>query len=388
MNWNEFYIINTEERVLDLINSEKNYYRNFYDLFSGKKDKQEYIFDLKNNMKSLSDIERNNIVLKIIKNTFVFYFDSFKFRIEELSSVDSDIIHLSKKSFSMICNKDLIILFSILKEDLDKFCEYYYLYLIDTFRDFDIDSNRIDIVLERNGFYRIWEGVHRFIICYIRDIKPKFHIKKSNWKAYDDILRIVKADHESMYKKMSSDIILYNRIPSFLFDEYKIIRDDRSIDVIGYLSNHACKNGLEIGPQNGLMTIELANRGYSMKCVEHDSKYYELTKSVAELCGVEKKVEVILNDIHNYYADIHDGEFDFIVSLSVFYHLRRNDSESFEKLLYSLIEKTKILIFDDEPNTQIFTKADIDRYVDRLEVDVEVISSGSDNRTIYAIVRR
>jgi len=200
---------------------------------------------------------------------------------------------------------------------------------------------------------------------------------------------ILNNDYENMYKKDHPNFVIYNKIPHTIFSNFEIIREDRSKYIIDFLKKYNYKNGLEIGPQNGLLSIELAKENYNMVCIEYEKKYFDLSKYTIELCDVTNSCKVLYNDITKCYTDIKDNNFDFIVSLSVFYHLKRNNPDLFENIFIELIKSTKILIFDDEIKTNILTIDDIKKYINKInniDIDIKVVYKGVDLRTIYAII--
>lgn len=444
MNLNFFYIIDTNIKILEEISNEGSYYSNFYKYFKSEISEDDYKKSLSRKFENLTHSTKSKIILKILKNTFLNHISDFEttnlrtyellvttstlntiivhaeefeakngyyeflcdkeivgcypidrtiiknidrlyYNIEDADCVDDDIKKLSMRMFSNIKNKNLIDIFTILLKDNEKFYHYYLLYFEEINRNFNIEKNPIEIIIEDRDKIFVWEGIHRFILCLIKDIKPKFIVKHSNYKTYDEIIFTLEEDYKSMYKRLSpNELILYNEIPHTLFENYKSIREDRSKFVISFLNEYKCETGLEIGPQNGLLSIKLAESGYKMDCLEYEKKYYELIKNVVNICEQEDKVSTIFSDIYDY--NLQESNYDFIVSLSVFYHLKRNDKEKFETLFIELLNKTKILIFDDEPNTNILTQSDILSYVEGLDVKIEVIHEGCDNRRIYAIV--
>ena len=121
-----------------------------------------------------------------------------------------------------------------------------------------------------------------------------------------------------------------------------------------------------------------------MTCVEYDTNYFNLITNISCLCDVNNKIKIVHKNI--YDVNIENFEYDFIVSLSVFYHLKRNNKDVFKTFLINLIKKTKILIFDDEPNTELFTLSDINSLLqDLTNICLHTLFKGNDNRTIYAI---
>lgn len=443
MNLELFHIVDTNIKILDEISNENSYYGNFYKFFKNEISSDDYKKSLRTKFDALLHSTKNKIILKILKNTFLNHLSDFQtndikvyelltinqlsptkifaeefdtkegyyefkidgkiiscypidntiiksieklyYTIEDINSIDDDVKNLSLRMFSEIKNKNIIDIYTILLKDNEKFYHYYLLYFTGINNNFDIEKNPIEIIVEDSNKIFIYEGIHRFILCLIKGINPIFTVIKSNYETYNKIISILEEDYNSMYKRMSPEsLILYNKIPHTLFENFKSLREDRSEFVISYLKKHDCEYGLEIGPQNGLLSVQLSKEGHKIDCIEYEKKYYDLTKNVIEICGEEKNISVIYGDIYDFTVD--NLKYDFIVSLSVFYHLKRNDKEKFETLFQELLSKTKILIFDDEPNTGILNQEEILNYIKDLEVTIETIHEGTDNRKIYAIV--
>ena len=258
----------------------------------------------------------------------------------------------------------------------------YYKYIFD---NFNIINNPIEINIIDKNKYEIYEGTHRFIICYIKKIEPCIIVKESNYKIYNDIISKLNKDYDLLYKKNNKNFCIYNKIPHFLFKNYKQIRFDRSNIIINFLKNKLnLKTGLEIGPQNGLMSLQLSKNNYKMTAIEYDNEYYNLTKNISELCDIN--IKCINNNIYN--EKIEELQYDFIVSLSVFYHLKRNNINEFELFFKDIIKKTKYIFFDDEIKTNILKIDYIKTLYDSNNYNITLLyTDPSDKRSIYVLYR-
>lgn len=388
MNQEIFFINETNTILVDEINNPKSYYGCFYRVFNNEITLEEYLQNLKTQILSLNDEDRKTLILKILSNTILNHLKDFLNKTAtNYNSISQDINKISKDMNCDVENTIVVEIFQTLRHDLDKMCYYYYLYYKNIYDNFEIDKYPMEIiVLEKNKYY-IYEGIHRYIFCEIKKVAKKFNVIKSNCKVYNDIINTLTEDYELMYKNNYKNFVIYNKTPHILFDKYQSIREDRSPQIIKYLSEIDCKRGLEIGPHNGLLTVELTKAGYQVSCVEYDKKYFELSKNVVKLCDLDEKIEIIHSNIYDYKNKIEKHQYDFIVSLSVFYHLKRNNSNQFESLFNELLDKTKILIFDDEPNTEILTIKDIKSYIRDKNLKLNILHKGSDDRTIYSITK-
>ena len=388
MNYDLFYT-NTTTKLLDLMFDETKYYGIIYHMLSNQISDELSAFK----MYTLLDEKITHVLLcKIVRYVCDNHKSSFNIEMSNtitetnVANMVNTIIYLiSCKNFEKIEPLEpLLQIYNILLNDKHKMIEFYFLYLKNIFDTLDIKHNPIEIIIENNNTLIIHEGCHRFIMCYLKKIPICFNVKHSNYKIYDDIMSTLKLDYNNMYKNITDEFVLYNAIPHTLFSNFKSLREDRSEIIINYLKEFDCVNGLEIGAQNGLLTIQLVKQNYNMTCVEYDTNYFNLITNISCLCDVNNKIKIVHKNI--YDVNIENFEYDFIVSLSVFYHLKRNNKDVFKTFLINLIKKTKILIFDDEPNTELFTLSDINSLLqDLTNICLHTLFKGNDNRTIYAI---
>jgi hypothetical protein len=397
-NYDFFYVKNLDDKVLTIINDKKTYYSVIYDLFNNNISFEEFKYKLM----SIFDINSklyDTLVLKIFKyilNNYSSNFNNYNYNI-----TDNDIFcFLCEYELSINNNKIInyndddsvnLLLYNIyikVLNDKEQLIYYYYEYLKHIFDNLDLKLYPIKINIIDKNKIEIIEGTHRFIFAFIKNIIPYFEINVSQYKLFNDIMYILNQDYEELYKKNNNSFIIYNKIPHMFFFNFEVIREDRSNYIINFLNNFNVKNGLEIGPHNGLLSVQLAKSNYNMESIEYEKKYYCLSKYIIELCDVNN-CKVLYDDITKCYTEIYNKKYDFIVSLSVFYHLKRNNSKLFESIFIELIKSTKILIFDDEINTNIFTFDDIKMYINKVKysyINIEIIHKGIDSRSIYAII--
>ena len=264
------------------------------------------------------------------------------------------------------------------------FFNIYISYYSKIFDELELSKYPIIIDIQPTNTYHIVEGIHRFILCYIKQLEPIVEVANSYYEPYDNIMNKLLLDYETIYKKNHNNLLLYNKIPHFIFNNYKTIRPDRSDIIIDFLKNKKVLTGMEIGPQNGLLTFQLQKHNFNMTAIEYDIGYYKLIDNISQFLDIP--IDLIHTNACNYQFNM--LQYDFIVSLSVFYHIKRNNKSQFDTLFINLIKNTKILIFDDEPNTQILS---ID-YINDLLINNNIVYSihnlyvGDDKRTIYAII--
>jgi hypothetical protein len=389
-NYDFFYIFNTNKQVINNITDIQTYYGAFYNLFNGSISFNEfkvricYIFDEENKK---NPNFYSNIILKLLKYIIDYHLGDFDC-VNYIKCDDDcfEFIYNFDKDNS-ITNHTLYNIYITILNDKNKIINYYYKYYQNIFENLDLNKYPMEIIICDKNKLEIFEGTHRFLFSYIKKIKPNFIIKESKYELFNNIMDILNNDYEMMYKINNDKFIIYNKIPQVIFSNFETIREDRSKYIIDFLNKYNFKNGLEIGPQNGLLSIQLSKEYYNMQCIEYEKKYYTLTNYIIQLCDVNSRCLVLYGDITKCYKDI-QSKYDFIVSLSVFYHLKRNNQYLFENLFIELIKSTKVLIFDDEANTNIFTINDIKNYISKISnITLEIIYTGEDNRTIYAIIQ-
>lgn len=395
-NWDYFCVLNSNDSIKDVINYNTSYYGLIYAVFNA-----DILFDeFKLKLLTLYNADQTkgyeNMALKIFRYIILNCLTDFNISdyIDNADSISDSITidKINEFTFNLATNKIisnnfLYKLYINILNDKSRLIYYYYKYYQNIFDNLNTELHPIQINILDKDKLEIYEGTHRFIFSYIKNIKPTFVIIGSKCELFNDIMNILNNDYEEMYKKNYDTFAIYNKIPHTIFSNFETIREDRSEYIIDFLKKYNFKNGLEIGPQNGLLSIQLAKQNYNMQCIEYDKKYYNLTNYIIQLCDVNNKCLVIHDDITKCYTDI--KKFDFIASLSVFYHLKRNNPILFEHIFIELIKHTKVLIFDDETKTNIFTINDIKEYINKINVSttIEIIYEGKDGRTIYAIVQ-
>jgi hypothetical protein len=367
---NSIHIINTiTENSQKFLNNEDAcylYYSSFYMYFAKKISLQQY-----------SDIFIDNFYERLSTSEgtlckFVMIY------IEQMYGITVQNINLYKDSviFKLAYNE--------FKTNKILFFNTYIDYYIQIFEDLNISKYPIIIDIQTSNKYHIVEGIHRFILCYLKLVEPTTVVAKSYYEPYNNILTKLVKDYDTMYKKSNKCFILYNKIPHMLFNNYKSIREDRSSVIIDFLKDKNVLTGLDIGTQNGLLSFQLQKQNYNMTAIEYNMEYYELTNNISKLMDIP--INLIYTNVYDYQITM--LQFDFIVSLSVFYHLKRNNKTQFDILFINLMKNTKILIFDDEPNTQLLC---VD-YINELLINNNITHTihklyvGRDNRAIYAIL--
>lgn len=333
--------------INNILKDENEYYSNFNSYIQDKISRDEYSNKLVNLIENKLEVRRN------------FYLKSHNYLIE-LKKSEEDVEKLDDDKFLM-----------------ETYADYHkWLY-----ENIDIESYPVEIHLRENNEIILYEGIHRTLICCVKNIKLNY-VLKSESKEYESIMEKLKYDSENLYH--SDELILYNPIEHLFFSEYKVIRDDRRELIFNCLNNLDLNNGLEIGPQNGCMSFYLSKRDLNMTAIEYEKDYFQLCENIEKLTNVH--VNFVFTSIYDF--DMSDKSYDFVVGLSIFYHLYRNDKNACISLLNLIKTKTKYLILDDEPNTQIFTENDIRELFENStesNKNVEKIYTGTDNRNIYLI---
>lgn len=361
-----FPFFDTSIQIIDYINKTDKYYHLFY-LFV-KKEIDNNLFKLR--LKEI--LKENKLNEEIIKKFVLINLkNKYNLKIDYLYDITKCLNPLVYDEYIKISN------------NIDYYIDSYIDYYNNIINNFAIENYPINLILDVDKKYIIYDGIHRFIICYYLNKFPTFVVIKSELKCYNYIIEKIYKDYQLLYKNNYTNFALYNKIPHFLFDNYECIREDRSDIIINYLSNKNIKNGLEIGCQNGLLSIQLINNNYNMTIIEYDKEYCELTTNIMELCNITN-TNIINDNIYN--IEIINTQYDFIVSLSVFYHLKRNNKIEFELLFKNILKKTKYLFFDDEIRTNIFTYDYILSLIDLENYEIIKIYTGNDDRSIYVVI--
>ena len=78
---------------------------------------------------------------------------------------------------------------------------------------------------------------------------------------------------------------------------------------------------LEIGPGAGLLTVELARRGYRVTCIDAAARMLDSAHALCVAEGVGDRVEMVLGDVHA--LPFPDRSFDLVVAVGVVPWLER-----------------------------------------------------------------
>lgn len=346
-----------------IVQDKNTYYYNFYEYIKGNISRDQYY---KINTEYINnDIGfKKNITIKCI---------NYMTKWSHTYNVISSIVHYGKTT-----DHHIKYYYDKLYDNIDLLTNTYLDYIDYLCININMDIYPIAISIIAKNKIIINEGLHRFIICLHKQIPVNYIVLECKYELLNKINDVLYNDAITMYKQ-NSELMLYNSIDSIFFRKHKIIRDDRRNIVKNKLDLLNVKSGLEIGPQNGSMSFHLQKNGYNMTAIEYDGKYYNLCSDLMEL--TDTKFELIHKSIYEY--EMVSGSHDFIVGLSIFYHLYRNNKAECINLLKDISKKTKYLFIDDENKTKIFTEGTI--HETYREYDIEKIYTGNDNRSIYLI---
>jgi D-aspartate ligase len=93
------------------------------------------------------------------------------------------------------------------------------------------------------------------------------------------------------------------------------LRQRRVLEVLDRLGSSEGARVLEIGPGAGLVTVELARRGYRVCCLDRAGRMLESAHALAAAEGVGDRVETVMGDVHA--LPFPDSSFDLVVAVGV-----------------------------------------------------------------------
>lgn len=371
--FNLLYINNTDTLLADNVYQKYNdtYYGSFYDFYSKKISRDDFISKLTN----------------LFDNALPYTTD-LKIKLFNWYCNKNDLFFCSDIVYNTITNPTYIpdpTLRQLYCEFNDKcLYEMYIDYYDEIFNNFNCSKHPVELILNNKKIY-VYEGIHRIIFCVIKQINFTFVIKKCTCDVFKYILDTIYSDYDEMYKKNSKKFIMYNPIDHPLFENIPHIRKNRMPAIIDYLSQKNYLKGLEVGCQNGFATYELAKNGYLMEAIDYDDKYIKLFTMIGQILNLN--VNITRQDISIYPID---KQFDFIVCLSVLYHIKRNSFENFNNCLKNLFQCSKCLIVDDELSTMHLTLEDYKSILDKgeFQYDVKLLDDSDPIRNIYVITNQ
>lgn len=238
---------------------------------------------------------------------------------------------------------------------------------------------RIAAKIDEFGRIVVFEGLHRTVLNHLAGFtsQPAIVLHRSpDWLAFVDFFR---SEGEALYQDRAA---LYHEIRHPDFADFKVIRQDRSGPIIEFLQRRgAVKRGLDIGSMIGFYSHALGMAGYEMHAIEYEKKYADAFRRLATLYNSGATVE----NCDLYKADIPGDRFDFVIMLSIVYHLIRNDPERSEGLIADLREKIPLFFIDTETRTGILPESRLRTLFPGFSF--ECLFRGDDGRDIFAISR-
>lgn len=238
-------------------------------------------------------------------------------------------------------------------------------------------------IIDKCGRFNIVEGIHRTLIykiCKIKTIRVMIINRDDNWV---DFIKFFENESITLYKK---PLLLYQPIYHPDFQNFGIIRNEDRMEPI-YQNlikiNSNIETGLDLGCFIGANSHYLARKGIEMDAIEYEEKYYRAACTLN--CYYNLDVMFVHDNVYSFIEKIEQNKkYDFILILSLAYHLYRNDKQKATQFLKKLKDLTKIIIIDDEPSTKILLEEDIRNIYDN-NCKIEKIFTGTDNRNIYFI---
>lgn len=241
------------------------------------------------------------------------------------------------------------------------------------------NTQNIFVKIDEFGRAKVIEGLHRAVIAYARgfeSIPAKVLTRHPEWLSLVDFFR---GEGERYY---GSAACTYQKIFHPDFADYSVVREDRSGPILNYLKEHAIGvSGLEIGSHVGFFSHALGCAGYQMQAIEYEEKYASAFAKLAILYG--SGAEITRGDVYN--IDIPSNRYQFLIALSIIYHLLRNNELKCIEFIEDLKMKIPLFFIDTEERTGILTEQRLRSLFGGYQFTSIYI--GRDDRQIFAIER-
>lgn len=230
----------------------------------------------------------------------------------------------------------------------------------------------VEITVTDHGRLCIYEGMHRtmaYLALGITDIPCT--IIKSNI-IWDNFKAKLADESINAYK---GERLLYNPIMHHDFKDWTILRDDRYPVIKSCLANLNVKTGADLGCHYGYYTHRLTMDGYQMTGFDLGEKEITNCNYLSNTYGINctfVKCNIMDREI---------DQCDFMLMLSLYYHLVRANKESAISFLKKCLTRVKYIIIDDEPNTRHVLAEDLKEICPQ----IKKLFTGKDNRSIYLL---
>lgn len=231
-----------------------------------------------------------------------------------------------------------------------------------------------------DGRVRLIEGVHRAVMNLAQghNFTPVAVIRRD--PEWEDFVGFFRAESQALY---DTPDYLYHAIDHPDFASFTIIREDRSGPIVDFVRQRGLKVGIDLGAMIGFYSHRLAREGIQMTAVEYEQKYADALERLS--ATYELDVRVRREDVLNCEYVTGSGEGQFVLMLSLLYHLLRRDATSTSTWLENLQGHYDCFVVDTEERTGILP---LDRLLDLFPgFSSEVLFVGADDRRVVGLWR-
>lgn len=238
--------------------------------------------------------------------------------------------------------------------------------------------HKIVVSIDRYGLPFIREGHHRAIINLAtgNDFTNTIVIRRD--EEWISLIQFFKEESQRLYNR---DFALYHPIEHPDFDDWVVLRENRSLAVINFLDSLGLHRGIDFGSMIGSIAYDLARSGKLITAVEYDKNYAMYGRVLGRFYGLEENVNFIESDVYDFDLSKNDPDAQFAIMLSLAYHLIRRDKSRFVEWLDWLKRNIPVFIVDTEERTGTLGRSELLGLFKGF--DSELVHSGSDGREIY-----
>jgi hypothetical protein len=243
----------------------------------------------------------------------------------------------------------------------------------------EVEAPPILVKIDENGRARIVEGIHRATIAMLQNRTSMTCIvieKHESWISFMDLI-------SSHSNKMYGDVTqIYHRIEHPDFKAKQVIREDRSTILKDLADRVDITTVVDLGSFYGEIAHFFAHKGKNVTAVEYDNEFAFVIEKLSATYNLN--LTIICSEINDFLREF-EGSADLAVALSIAYHLKRRDPDSFKFFMTKIKQIFKHVLIDTENKTGILDDSIL--IAEFSGWTYKLLFEGSDKRNIYLFSR-
>lgn len=235
--------------------------------------------------------------------------------------------------------------------------------------------------LDDYGRFVLVEGIHRALINLANgfQISPVAVVDRS--PQWIEFIRFFEDESQFLYQRPNA---LYHAVRHPDFASFHVIRESRFAPIYGFLRERQFHSGVDLGSHIGEYSHRLSEAGIHMCAFEFEEKYSKAMSRLNVTYGVN--VVVRHQDILCLPTARDRPDADFVLMLSVLYHLLRRDEPGAISWLEEMKDVYACFIVDTEPRTGVLPAAALKKLFRGF--NATLLHTGVDDRQVFAFEKR